>query len=178
MSPVCRSGGRWRDRRADAQQEPRYIPRSNPRVRSCEGEGRSRTTSVEQSVWRARSAGGGAAGSVARMSVTRGEASGRRPARAGTSTRFETRIRWTAQGCSCSGETPFIGGRRRKHENPVPEQAGNVRDVDSGQEERTGGRTAAGRAGSFNPEEQRSSRFRSYGPPLREERLRSIRAII
>ena len=38
------------------------------------------------------------------------------------------------------------------------------------------GRTAVGRAGSFNPEEQRSSRFRSYGPPLREERLRSFRS--
>ena len=45
---------------------------------------------------------------------------------------------------------------------------------DHGPSGRTGtrigtGRTAAGRAGSFNPEEQRSSRFRSYGPPLREE---------
>ena len=37
------------------------------------------------------------------------------------------------------------------------------------------GRTAVGRAGSFNPEEPRSSRFRSYGPSLREERLRSFR---
>jgi CDGSH-type Zn-finger protein len=36
-----------------------------------------------------------------------------------------------------------------------------------------GGRTAGGRAGSFNPEEQRFSRCRSYGPSLREERLRS-----
>jgi hypothetical protein len=36
VSPVCRSGGRWRDRLADAQPRPRYIPRSNPRVRSCE----------------------------------------------------------------------------------------------------------------------------------------------
>jgi hypothetical protein len=35
------------------------------------------------------------------------------------------------------------------------------------------GRAAAGRAGSLNPKKQRSSRFRSYGPPLREERLRS-----
>ncbi len=35
VSPVCRSGGRWRDRQADAQPRPRYIPRSNPRVRSC-----------------------------------------------------------------------------------------------------------------------------------------------
>ena len=38
------------------------------------------------------------------------------------------------------------------------------------------GKAAAGRAGSFNPEEQRSSRFRSYGPPLREERYRSFRS--
>ncbi len=40
------------------------------------------------------------------------------------------------------------------------------------------GRAAAGpgRVGSFNPEEQPSSRFRSYGPPLREERLRSFRS--
>jgi hypothetical protein len=35
------------------------------------------------------------------------------------------------------------------------------------------GWVAAGRPGSFNQEEQRSSRFLSYGPPLREERLRS-----
>ena len=32
-------GGRWRDRRADAQHRPRCIPHSNPRVRSC-GKGR------------------------------------------------------------------------------------------------------------------------------------------
>ncbi len=32
-SPVCRSGGRWRDRRADAQHGPRCIPRSHLRVR-------------------------------------------------------------------------------------------------------------------------------------------------
>jgi hypothetical protein len=44
--------------------------------------------------------------------------------------------------------------------------------VTRNQKERTG-RAAAGRAGSFNPEEQRSSRFRSYGPPPREERSRS-----
>jgi hypothetical protein len=38
------------------------------------------------------------------------------------------------------------------------------------------GRAAVGRAGSINPEEQRSSRFRSYGPPQREERFSSFRS--
>ena len=51
------------------------------------------------------------------------------------------------------------------------------RPGEKGTRTRTGrtdtGRTAVGRAGSFNPEEPRSSRFRSYGPSLREERLRS-----
>ncbi len=91
---------------------------------------------------RARSAGGGAAGSVARVSVSRGEASGSWPARAGPGifTRVERR----------RSEHKGMWIRNRK--------------------ERTGG-AAAGRAGSFNSEEQRSSRFRSYGPPLREERL-------
>ena len=42
------------------------------------------------------------------------------------------------------------------------------------------GRAAARRAGSFNPEELGNvlsgpGRFRSYGPPLREERIRSFR---
>ena len=46
-------GGRWRDRRADAQHRPRCIPHSNPRVRSCEGEGRSKTVvSSDPGGWR------------------------------------------------------------------------------------------------------------------------------
>jgi hypothetical protein len=51
-----------------------------------------------------------------------------------------------------------------------------VESSDHGPNGRTGtrigtGRTAAGRAGSFNPEEHRSSRLRPFGPSLREERL-------
>ena len=54
----------------------------------------------------------------------------------------------------------------------------SIEDRDHGPNGRTGtrigtGRTAAGRAGSFNPEEHRSSRLRPLGPSLREELLRS-----
>jgi hypothetical protein len=61
---------------------PRYIPRSNPRVRS-RGRGRRRETrGVRRFEWWREACGGAAAG-VARVSVSRGEASGLRPARAG-----------------------------------------------------------------------------------------------
>ncbi len=115
MSPVCRSGGRWRDRRADAQQRPHWqcIPSSNPRVRSCEGwDSRSMTGVSSDPCGMARSAGGGAAGCVARVSVSRGEASGSRPARAGISARVEIDTRVNAQGNWLQGRPRILRGRR------------------------------------------------------------------
>ncbi len=67
---------------------------------------------------------------------------------------------------------PIWTGNAEEHEKPVSDQAGRVRGVDNGPVGLSGpGRQPAGRAGSLNLEEQRSSRFRSdrsYGPPLRE----------
>ncbi len=50
-------------------------------------------------------------------------------------------------------------------------------DEDSGPKGKDrAGRAAAGRAGSFSPEGERSYRFRrAYGPPLREQRFTSFR---
>ena len=45
---------------------------------------------------------------------------------------------------------------RRSVRTALPPAASSPMSCDTG-------RAAAGRAGSFNPEEQRSSRFRSYG---------------
>jgi hypothetical protein len=63
----------------------------------------------------------------------------------------------------------YITGDADEHEKPVSDQAGNASvGMWTTDREDITGRAAAGRAGSFNPEEQRSSRFRSYGPPLRK----------
>ncbi len=79
--------GRWRDRRADALRRLRYTPCSNPRVRSCEGEGRSKKgVSSDPCGWRKAPA---AKPRVARMRVLLGKASGLWPARAGICTRIE-----------------------------------------------------------------------------------------
>jgi hypothetical protein len=66
----------------------------------------------------------------------------------------------------------------RKRETPSRNAAriGSTREckeVERNRQRIEGGRTAGGRAGSFNPEEPRFSRCRSYGPSLREERSRS-----
>ncbi len=110
------------------------------------------------------------------MSVSRGEASGSWPARAGISTRVEIRHTWNAQRQSGAGARRSIKGppdTNTQIARPGTSR-GRVGMWTRNRKERTG-RAAAGRAGSFNPEEQRSARFRSYGPPLREERFKISR---
>ncbi len=92
--------------RTDAQQRPRYIPRSNQRVRSCEEEGRSKTgvssdpcgitvdgaKRLRRSRWERGT-----------LSVSRGKASGLWLARAGISTRIEIRCLGIAQKAIVKG---------------------------------------------------------------------------
>jgi hypothetical protein len=78
---------------------------------------------------------------------------------------------WSRKGCWFLAAPGYITGNADEHEKPVSDQAGNVGMWTTDREDITG-RAAAGRAGPFYPEEQCSSLFRSYGPPLREERLR------
>ena len=93
----------------------------------------------------AQSACGGAAGSVARVSVSRGEASGRRPARAGIPRRSDGFFGGRAKA-DC-GEVPrIIKTRGPPTCLPVGSKPESVGDVDS--EPKRGidtGRTAAGR---------------------------------
>ena len=133
----------------------------------------ARDRGVCRTEWGARSACGEAAGSVARMSVTRGDAYGLGPTRAGIPRGSKHDPGDYANGCTFLAAPGYITRNADEHEKPVSDQAGNVGMLTRDREDITG-RAAAGRAGSFNPEEQRSSRFLSYGPPLREERLRSF----
>ena len=71
--------------RTGAAEAAKCIPHSNARVRSCEGERQSKTRRLSE--WMARSACGGAAGSVALVSVSRGDASDRRQGLAGAGER-------------------------------------------------------------------------------------------
>ena len=70
----------------------------------------------------------------------------------------------------------YITRNADDHELPLNlARNASVSDVDTGREDVTG-RAAAGWACSFNREEQCSSLFLSYRPPLREELLRSFQS--
>jgi hypothetical protein len=96
-----------------------------------------------------RSAGGGAAGSVARMSVSRGEASGSWPARAGISTRVEIRHTWNrdAQRQLGAGARRNIKGPTDTNTDcPSRDKPGTCGDVDKEPKGENGpGRGRAGR---------------------------------
>ena len=177
MSPVCLSGGRWRDCQDRRSRGRNTFPAPHPRARSREGK---------------RETASGALG---------------RPGRVGGAERLRRSRweRGSRERAGREGIRPAAGCGRAPHESGSPRDlraaCAKMADVfsmclvlsgpgalmkhkslsDRGREcglrgQGPGGltRPARRRAGSFNQEEPRSSRFRSYGPSLREERYRPV----
>jgi hypothetical protein len=86
----------------------------------------------------------------------------------------QERLEWNTQGQLVAEERLYI--KTGKIQTQVARPCSSTECVGTWtvyRKEMTG-RASAWRANLFNLEEQRSSLFRSYGPPLREEQLRSF----
>ena len=183
MSPVCLSGGRWRDfqdrrsRGLDMHSPLHTLWREAVRERDDE---RS-TRAPEWYGWRAAPAAKplgvlpATAGRAGRD--LRGAREGIRPAagcgRAPHS--LEDRVSACKKAVRQEALLVLMENRGTLIQNTKPFGS---RQGEKGTRTRTGrtdtGRTAVGRAGPFNLEEPLSSLFQSYGPSLRENRLRSF----